>query len=78
MDDELKDILENAHTIAVVGLSSSPGKASYRVTAYLKHAGYRLFPVNPFSQEILGEKSYPNLEAIPEAIDGVQIFRPNR
>jgi predicted CoA-binding protein len=77
LDHELRDILQNARTIAVVGLSSSPGKASYRVAAYLKHAGYRLIPVNPFSQEILGEKSYPDLEAIPEPVDVVQIFRPS-
>jgi predicted CoA-binding protein len=77
LDDELKDILENAHAIAVVGLSSSPGKASHRVAVYLKHAGYHLIPVNPFSQEILGEKSYSDLEAIPEPIDVVQIFRPS-
>jgi predicted CoA-binding protein len=77
LDGELKDILENARTIAVVGLSSSPGKASYRVAAYLKHAGYRVIPVNPYSDEILGERSYPDLEAIPDAIDVVDIFRPS-
>jgi len=77
MDSELRDILKDARTIAVVGLSSSPGKASYRVSAYLKHAGYRLIPVNPHSDEILGEKSYPDLEAIEEAIDVVQVFRPS-
>lgn len=77
MDSELRDILKDARTIAVVGLSSSPGKASYRVAAYLKHAGYRLIPVNPHSDEILGEKSYPDLEAIEEAIDVVQVFRPS-
>lgn len=77
MDRELREILEEARTVAVVGLSSSPGKASYRVAAYLKHVGYRLIPVNPFSDEILGEKSYPDLESIPEAIDLVQIFRPS-
>ncbi|HLC05600.1 MAG TPA: CoA-binding protein [Anaerolineales bacterium] len=77
MDSELRDILKDARKIAVVGLSSSPGKASYRVAAYLKHAGYRLIPVNPHSDEILGEKSYPDLEAIEEAIDVVQVFRPS-
>jgi predicted CoA-binding protein len=77
LDEDLRDILETAHTIAVVGLSSSPGKESYRVAAYLKHAGYRLIPVNPSAQEILGERSYPNLEAIPEPVDVVQIFRPS-
>lgn len=77
MDRELRDILENARTIAVVGLSSSPGKASYRVAAYLKHVGYRLIPVNPYSDEILGEVGYADLEAIPEAIDVVDIFRPS-
>jgi predicted CoA-binding protein len=77
LDGELKNILENTRTIAVVGLSSSPGKASYRVAAYLKHAGYRVIPVNPYSDEILGERSYPDLEAIPDAIDLVDIFRPS-
>lgn len=77
MDGELKNILGNARSIAVVGLSSSPGKASYRVAAYLKHAGYRVIPVNPYSEEILGERSYPNLEAIPDPIDVVEIFRPS-
>jgi predicted CoA-binding protein len=75
LDHELREILECAHTIAVVGLSSSPGKASYRVATYLKHVGYRVIPVNPYSQEILGEKSFPDLESIPEPIDVVQIFR---
>lgn len=75
MDNELREILRASRTIAVVGLSSSPGKASYRVAAYLKHAGYRLIPVNPYNDFILGEKSYPDLEAIPEPIDVVQVFR---
>ena len=77
MDSELRDILKDARKIAVVGLSSSPGKASYRVAAYLKHAGYRLIPVNPHSDEILGEKCYPDLGSIEEAIDVVQVFRPS-
>jgi predicted CoA-binding protein len=77
LDDELSEILKNTHTIAVVGLSSSPRKVSNGVAAYLMRAGYRVIPVNPHSDEILGEKSYSNLEAIPEAIDVVQIFRPS-
>jgi predicted CoA-binding protein len=77
LDGELKDILENARTIAVVGLSSSPGKSSYRVAAYLKYVGYRVIPVNPYSDEILGERSYPDLESIPETIDVVDVFRPS-
>lgn len=77
LDGDLNDILESTRTIAVVGLSSSPGKTSYRVAAYLKHAGYRVIPVNPHRDEILGERSYPDLESISEPIDTVQIFRPS-
>ena len=76
-DGELRDILGQARTIAVVGLSSSPGKTSYRVAAYLKHAGYHVIPVNPHSQAILGETSFPDLEAIADPVDIVQIFRPS-
>jgi predicted CoA-binding protein len=70
-------ILESARTVAVVGLSSSPGRASYRVAAYLNHAGYHVIPVNHLSNDILGEKSYPDPESIPAPVDVVEIFRPS-
>src|SRR3990172_424027 len=58
-------------------MSSSPGKTSFRVAAYLKRAGYHVIPVNPYSDAILGTTSYPDLEAIPDPVDIVQIFRPS-
>ncbi len=74
-DNELKDILLSAKTIASVGLSSNPQKDSYGVDLYLKEQGYRIIPVNPTAKEILGEDSYPDLESVPTKIDVVQIFR---
>jgi len=74
-DQMMKDILLSAKTIASVGLSSNQDKESYWIVSYLKEQGYRIFPVNPTADEILGEKAYPNLESIPEKIDVVQVFR---
>jgi len=74
---EINSILENYRIVAVVGLSSDPTKASYRVAAYLQSAGYRIIPVNPFVDEVLGEKSYKSLLHVPEAIEIVDIFRPS-
>jgi uncharacterized protein len=68
-------LLESAHTIAVVGLSNKHWRASYGVSEYMQRAGYRIIPVNPELAEVLGERSYPNVEAVPEAIDIVNIFR---
>ncbi len=62
-------------TIAVVGLSPNPERPSHGVAKYLKEQGYRIIPVNPNAIEVLGEKCYPNLSAIPEAVDTVEIFR---
>lgn len=69
--------LGSARTIAVVGLSANEEKASNRVAKYLKQNGYKIIPVNPKEQEILGEKSYPDLLTIPKDIelDIVDIFR---
>ena len=79
--DEIKQILANYRTIAVVGLSRDPGKASHGVSAYLKAHGFRIIPVNPFADEVLGEKSYQSLLDIPpeiqETIEVVDIFRPS-
>ncbi|AFM27656.1 CoA-binding protein [Desulfomonile tiedjei] len=71
----IKEILRSHKVIAVVGLSSNPEKDSYRVAAYLQRHGYKIIPVNPGIEEVLGEKSYPNLSSIPEKIDVVDVFR---
>lgn len=74
-DQMMKDILSSAKTIASVGLSSNPAKESFGIAAYLKAQGYRVIPVNPTTAEVFGEKSYPDLESVPEKIDVVQVFR---
>ena len=73
----LKEILSNVKTIAVVGASSKPDKDSYRVMEALINFGYEVFPVNPnyTGEKILGKECYPNLKAIEEKIDMVDIFR---
>jgi predicted CoA-binding protein len=75
-NQQINHILETAHTIASVGVSANPDKPSHRVVRYLQRKSYRIIPVNPGAQEILGEKAYPDLCSIPEHIDVVQIFRP--
>lgn len=74
-DEEIKGILENNRTIAVVGLSTDPDKDSYRVARYLQEHGYHIVPVNPKTDEILGQKCYPNLAEIPFSVDIVDVFR---
>lgn len=73
--EKIQKILKSAKTIAVVGISNNPDKASYRVALYLKNAGYTIIPVNPTIKEWCGLPSYPNLNAVPEAVDIVDIFR---
>jgi predicted CoA-binding protein len=73
--DLVEEQLRNSQTIAVVGLSDNPDRFSYRVAKYLQDQGYRIIPVNPMLEEVLGEKSYPDLSAVPEQIDMVDIFR---
>ncbi len=73
--DVVAGILRSARTIAVVGLSSNPMRASHGVAEYLKNAGYRIIPVNPNETEVLGEKSYAGLEDVPEPVDIVDVFR---
>lgn len=74
--DQVKQILLDTKTIAVVGMSTRGDRPSHDVPKYLKEHGYKIVPVNPNAQEILGEKAYPNLLAIPREIqiDAVQIF----
>ena len=69
------EILQQSRTIAVVGLSSKRFRPSHGVAEYMQRSGYRIVPVNPAESEVLGEKSYPDLESVPEAIDIVDIFR---
>ena len=80
--NEIKEILTKYKTVAVVGLSREPGKDSHRVSAYLKQHGFQIIPVNPFADEILGEKSYKSLLDIPpetqKTIEIVDIFRPSK
>ncbi len=73
--EEVRTLLKNARTIAVVGLSDKPDRDSYRVAAYLQSRGYRIIPVNPTLDEVLGEKAYSSLCDVPEEIDVVDIFR---
>ncbi|MFC1974176.1 CoA-binding protein [Chloroflexota bacterium] len=68
-------VLNSSRVVAIVGLSSKPERPSYRVASYLKEHGYTIVPVNPGISEILGERCYPNLTLIPEAVDVVDIFR---
>lgn len=75
-DADIKKMLE-VKTIAVVGISRNPEKASHRVAKYLQAKGYRVIPVNPAVDIVLGEKAYPHLSAVPEPIDMVDLFRPS-
>ena len=78
MNDEagIRQILSGARTIAVVGLSSDPGRPSHDVASYLQEAGYTIIPVNPNESEVLGEKAVPSLAALAgRAVDVVEVFR---
>lgn len=70
-----EEILKSSKVVAIVGLSANPERPSYRVGGYLKKNGYRIIPVNPAEKSILDETSYPDLRAIPEKVDVVDIFR---
>lgn len=71
----IQEIVEQARTIAVVGLSANPERPSYQVASYLQAQGYRIVPVNPNAAEVLGEKAHPGLSSIPVPVDVVDIFR---
>ena len=75
--EEIKSVLESYRTVAVVGLSRDPAKASHQVAQYLQSVGYHIIPVNPFVDEVLGETSYKSLLDVPKTIDVVDIFRPS-
>lgn len=73
--DPIRDLLERAHTIAVVGLSNNPFRPSHGVSAYMQAQGYKIIPVNPTISEALGEQSFASLLGVPDKIDIVNIFR---
>ena len=75
-DDELRDIL-TLDTIAVVGCSTTPGKAAHDIPKYLIDHGYNVIPVNPFTDEIFGREAYDSLADVPDEIDIVDVFRPS-
>jgi len=74
-DAQIRQILETASTIAIVGLSDRPDRDSYQVAEYLQAHGYRVIPVNPTVDAVLGEQSYARVADIPEMIDIVDVFR---
>jgi predicted CoA-binding protein len=73
--DEIRMLLQELHSIAVVGLSPNPARPSFRVARGLQSFGYRIIPVRPLIREVLGEKAYPDLESLPELPDIVDVFR---
>jgi uncharacterized protein len=73
--ESISELLATARVIAVVGLSSKKSRPSFGVSQYMQRAGYRIIPVNPNETEVLGEKAYAGLDALPEKIDIVDIFR---
>jgi len=70
-----QDILDTCRVVAIVGISSEEDRPSNHVGSYLQMTGYRIIPVNPLEKQVLGESCYPNLSAIPEKVDLVDIFR---
>jgi len=74
-DAELKQLMANASTIAIVGASSKPERSSYGIMRKLQSVGYRVIPVNPYETEVLGEHAYPSLSDIPVPVDIVDVFR---
>ena len=74
-DEQITQLLRSARTIAVVGLSSRPFRASGGVSRFLQANGYRIIPVNPNETAVLGEKSYAHLEDVPGKVDIVDVFR---
>ena len=74
-DADLRHILESARTIAMVGASSNPAKASYEIMKGLLAAGFTVIPVNPVETEVLGQRAYGSLDEIPQRVDIVDVFR---
>ena len=74
-DATIRELLHTAKSIAVVGLSSNPWRASFGVSKYMQAQGYRIIPVNPNEVKVLGEQAFPSLAAVPGGVDIVNIFR---
>ncbi len=72
---DIEAILRECKTVAIVGLSPNPSRPSHRVAVNTQANGYRIVPVNPNAEEVLGERCYPNLAAIPHSVELVDIFR---
>jgi len=75
MEDRIGKILDEARTVAVVGISDKPDRPSHGVAKYLQDRGYHVIPVNPMLAEVLGEKAYRSLSEIPGKVDLVDVFR---
>jgi len=75
IDSDIEKVLTRYRTVAVVGASPDPERASYRVAEFLQNEGYRVIPVTPKGGEILGEAVYPDLSSIPEPVEVVDVFR---
>ena len=74
-DEDIRDILNTAKTIAILGLSPKPERDSNRVAGYLKDHGFKIIPVRPAQKEILGETAYKSLDDIKEPVDIIDVFR---
>lgn len=74
-DAQVEALLRSAKTIAVVGLSNKPDRPAYRVAEYLQHQGYKIIPVNPTAEDVLGEKGFGSLLEIKQPVDVVDVFR---
>lgn len=75
--EEIRGILKRYRTIAVIGMSKNPEKDAYTIPKYMISKGYRVIPVNPTADEILGQKSYKKLVEVPGEVDIVDVFRPS-
>jgi hypothetical protein len=73
--EQIRELLQNVHSVAMVGLSPEPSRPSFRVASGLRDLGYRIIPVRPMIDEVLGEKAYPDLESLPALPDIVGVFR---
>ncbi|WP_077596441.1 CoA-binding protein [Oceanobacillus kimchii] len=74
-NEKLSSILQAAKTIAVVGLSNNQDKTAYQISHRMQQLGYKIIPINPTVDEVLGEKAYPTLAEVPEKIDIINVFR---
>ena len=73
--EAMREVLQNARTIAVVGHSDRPDRTSYQIAAFLRRQGYTVYPVNPTLERIGEERCYPTLRSLPETVDIVNVFR---